>query len=62
MSGLTIVLNGHGDKNSTGGFISVDALGHLILNKARMMDWLNAHKAELRDAASYDLKDIYGNE
>ena len=50
------------DKNASGAFISVDALGHLVLNKARMMDWLNAHKAELRDTADYNLKDIYGNE
>lgn len=47
------------DKNSTGFAINVEALGHLILNKPRMQDWLNSHKKELRDTASYDLKDIY---
>lgn len=49
------------DKNGGGCAINVEALGHLIVNKARMQDWLISHKTELRDTANYDLKDVYGD-
>lgn len=49
------------DKNGSGCAINVEALGHLVLNKPRMQDWLMSHKSELRDTTNYDLKDVYGD-
>lgn len=41
------------ERNVTICAIKIEALGHLIMNKARMQDWLMEHKEEVRSAEDY---------